>query len=200
MSSFENLRIVDNFYQTSLFFPMPTVLISTLCEDGTTNLGPYSLIQPYYRREKMKEYSVLMALADMIPVAMFLVGSVMLQRDLYNKMSKGAFALYATGICDFEVLSKMFFPTASIGFLLAGIGMLGMICHRQSEKTLAVAPPLFTGTFLCMFSMGYLSSRDFTQAYMNWICECINFVGQGLYLFCAIRLKKAGLRELQLHN
>ena len=48
MSSFENLRIVDNFYQTSLFFPMPTVLISTLCEDGTTNLGPYSLVQPYY--------------------------------------------------------------------------------------------------------------------------------------------------------
>ena len=48
MSSFENLRIVDNFYQTSLFFPMPTVVISTLCDDSTTNLGPYSLIQPYY--------------------------------------------------------------------------------------------------------------------------------------------------------
>lgn len=27
---------------------MPTVVISTLCEDGTTNLGPYSLVQPYY--------------------------------------------------------------------------------------------------------------------------------------------------------
>ncbi len=48
MSSFENLRIVDNFYQTSLFFPMPTVIISTLCEDGKTSLGPYSLVQPYY--------------------------------------------------------------------------------------------------------------------------------------------------------
>ena len=48
MSSFENLRIVDNFYQTSLYFPMPTVVISTLCDNGTTNLGPYSLIQPYY--------------------------------------------------------------------------------------------------------------------------------------------------------
>ena len=48
MSSFENLRIVDNFYQTSLFFPMPTVIISTLCEDGTTTCGPYSLVQPYY--------------------------------------------------------------------------------------------------------------------------------------------------------
>ncbi len=48
MSSFENLRVVDNFYQTSLFFPMPTVVISTLCEDGSTSLGPYSLVQPYY--------------------------------------------------------------------------------------------------------------------------------------------------------
>lgn len=48
MSSFEDLRIVDNFYQTSLFFPMPTVVISTLCEDKSTTLGPYSLVQPYY--------------------------------------------------------------------------------------------------------------------------------------------------------
>ena len=48
MSSFENLRIVDNFYQTSLYYPMPTVVISTLAEDGSTSLGPYSLIAPYY--------------------------------------------------------------------------------------------------------------------------------------------------------
>ena len=48
MSSFENLRVVDNFYQTSLYFPMPTVVISTLCEDGSTTLGPYSLCAPYY--------------------------------------------------------------------------------------------------------------------------------------------------------
>ena len=48
MSNFENLRVVDNFYQTSLFFHMPTVVISTLCEDGSTTLGPYSLCQPYY--------------------------------------------------------------------------------------------------------------------------------------------------------
>jgi len=48
MSSFKNLRIVDNFYQTSAFVPMPTVLISTLTPDGRTSLGPYSLLQPYY--------------------------------------------------------------------------------------------------------------------------------------------------------
>ena len=48
MSSFENLRIVDNFYQTSAFFPMPTVIVSTLAQGGSTSLGPYSLCQPYY--------------------------------------------------------------------------------------------------------------------------------------------------------
>ena len=48
MSSFKNLRIVDNFYQTSAFFPMPTVLVGTLTKEGSTSLGPYSLVQPYY--------------------------------------------------------------------------------------------------------------------------------------------------------
>ena len=48
MSSFKDLRIVDNFYQTSAFFPMPTVLVSTLAEDGATSIGAYSLCFPYY--------------------------------------------------------------------------------------------------------------------------------------------------------
>lgn len=48
MSSFKDLRIVDNFYQTSAFFPMPTLLISTLDEEGNTTLGAYSLCFPYY--------------------------------------------------------------------------------------------------------------------------------------------------------
>ena len=48
MSSFKDLRIVDNFYQTSAFFPMPTVLVGTVSETGMTNLGAYSLCFPYY--------------------------------------------------------------------------------------------------------------------------------------------------------
>lgn len=48
MSSFQDLRIVDNFYQTSAFFPMPTVLVSTLADDGSTSIGSYSLCFPYY--------------------------------------------------------------------------------------------------------------------------------------------------------
>lgn len=48
MEDFENLRIVDNFYQTSSFFPMPTILVGTVSESGLTNLGSYSLCFPYY--------------------------------------------------------------------------------------------------------------------------------------------------------
>ena len=118
----------------------------------------------------MNDFSVSMALVDYIPVILFAIASVILQRDLYNKMSKGAFALfaggtifvtcagalkatwkllYALGVCDFEALNAMFFPTQSIGFLLAGIGILAMICHKQTESAaFAVAPPVFSGTFV----------------------------------------------------
>ena len=111
-----------------------------------------------------------MALVDYIPVIFFAIASVILMRDLYNKMSKGAFALfaagtinitaagalkatykllYAAGICDFEALNAMFFPVQSIGFLLAGIGVIAMLCRKQSKTALlAVAPPVFKGTFV----------------------------------------------------
>ena len=47
-SSFKDLRIVDNFYQTSSYIPMPTVMISSLAADGSTSVGSYSLCFPYY--------------------------------------------------------------------------------------------------------------------------------------------------------
>ncbi len=118
----------------------------------------------------MKDFSVSMALVDYIPVICFAIAAVILQRDLYNKMSKGAFALFAAGtinivcagalkatykllyaakVCDFEPLNAMFFPVQSIGFLLAGIGMIAMICHRQTKNAaLAAVPPVFSGTFV----------------------------------------------------
>jgi len=49
---FENIRILDNFYQTSSFYPMPVVLISTISSSGQTNLGPYSLCFPHIIAEK----------------------------------------------------------------------------------------------------------------------------------------------------
>lgn len=118
----------------------------------------------------MKDFSIGMALVDYIPVICFALASVILMRALYSKMSKWAFALfaagvievslagalkatykllYAAGVCDFEALSDMFFPTQSIGFMLAGAGMLIFILgERKRAATLAVAPPLFSGTFV----------------------------------------------------
>ena len=37
LDGFKNMRIVDNFYQTSSFFSMPTIEISTVDENGFTN-------------------------------------------------------------------------------------------------------------------------------------------------------------------
>ena len=117
----------------------------------------------------MNDFSISMALVDYIPVIFFAIASVLLLIDLYNKMSKGAFALfsagvidvamagalkatwkllYAAGACNFEALDAMFFPVQSIGFLLAGIGLLAMLTHKQSNALLAVAPPVFSGTFV----------------------------------------------------
>lgn len=48
LEGFKNIRMVDNFYQTSSFFPMPTIEISTIDEKGFTNIGSYSLCFPYY--------------------------------------------------------------------------------------------------------------------------------------------------------
>ena len=204
----------------------------------------------------MNDFSVTMALVDYIPVLFFAVAGVILMRDLYSKMSKGAFALfaagvidvtiagalkatwkllYAAGICDFAALNAMFFPVQSIGFLLAGIAMLAMLVHPQTERAaLAVAPPVFTGTFVfvglmvaglgimdtvlcilaaklkkpwliaifvvsfvCSLGMGYLSSKDFAEAAMNWIAQGVNVVGQGLLLLGTVLLHKAGLREMK---
>ena len=118
----------------------------------------------------MNDFSISMALVDYIPVVFFAIASVILLRDLYNKMSKGAFALfsagvidvtvagalkatwkllYAMGACNFEALDHMFFPVQSIGFLLAGVGIFAMLVHKQSKNALlAAAPPVFSGTFV----------------------------------------------------
>lgn len=118
----------------------------------------------------MKDFSISMALVDYIPVIFFTIAAVLLLRDLYNKMEKVAFALfaagtidiicagalkatykllYAAGVCDFAALDAMFFPVQSIGFLLAGIGILLMLVQLPKKGTLlAVAPPLFSGTFV----------------------------------------------------
>ena len=125
----------------------------------------------------MKEYTVFMAIMDFVPVVLFAIAAVILQRALYPRMSKGAFALFAAGtiniicagglkalykllyalkICDFKVLSDLFFPVQSIGFLLAGLGVVAMLTHKQGEKVYSVAPAAFSGTmiFVVLITLG----------------------------------------------
>ena len=189
--------------------------------------------------------SIPMALVDFIPVIAFAFSAVSLQRALYERASKGAFALFAGGtifivcagfmkalwkllyaanICDFERLNQAFFPTQSLGFLLAGIAVIAIVFFPQKKPGVmaAAAPTVFSGTmvfvagmvlgalgfcgglgilawrekkkvsavlffltFVFMMMMGYLSSRDFTQASMNWIAEGVNIIGQGLLFVAA---------------
>ncbi|MFD1551770.1 hypothetical protein DNU06_02275 [Putridiphycobacter roseus] len=44
---FVDVKVLDNFYQTSSFFPMPVVLCTTKSENGLTNIGSYSLCFPF---------------------------------------------------------------------------------------------------------------------------------------------------------
>ena len=121
----------------------------------------------------MYNFSIPMALVDYIPVLFFGYAAALLQRDLYDKMRKSHFALfaagtinifaagflkatwkllYAAGICDFAALNTMFLPVQSIGFLLAGLGITLMMATRE-KVCLAVAPPVFSGSFLFIMMM-----------------------------------------------
>ena len=55
-------------------------------------------------------------------------------------------------------------------------------------------------SFVCSLGMGYLSSKDFAEAAMNWIAEGVNVVGQGALLVSTILLHKNGLADLELRK
>ena len=145
----------------------------------------------------MYEISVPMALTDFIPVILFGFAAVILQRDLYRRMPKYAFAclaagsvdaflagflkalwklLYAAGICDFQVLNAMFLPVQSLGLLLTGLGLVIMLGSGKKSVVLAAAPPVFKGTFV-FIGMMVLG--------LGAICASLSVL--------AVKLKKGGL-------
>ncbi len=145
------------------------------------------------------EFTLLMGLVDFLPVILFAISMVLMQRDLYNKMPKYAFACFAAGtinvliagflkalwktlcaagVCDFQVLNTMFLPVNSLGFLLAGLGIILMFTGRKRTAALSVAAPLtvFKGTvvFISMMVLG-----------LGAVCACLSVL--------AARLRKKGL-------
>ena len=102
-----------------------------------------------------QDFSIPMALVDLIPVILFLISGIILLNDLYNKLVKGNYALLATGvsmiflagvlkaihkilagagICDYVALNKSFFPMQSIGFVLLGIALVGLLYSNKKTN------------------------------------------------------------------
>lgn len=148
----------------------------------------------------MYDFSIAMALVDYIPVVFFAVSAVLMMRDFYYQMPKYGFAmlaagtinvfsagllkatwklLYAAGICDFHALNTLFLPTQSLGFLMAGIAMVILVCNRRKATLALAAPPLFTGTavFLAMMVLG-----------LGCICTCLSVLAVRMKKKCAIVL------------
>ena len=200
----------------------------------------------------MYNFTIPMALMDYLPVFFFGVTAVLLLRDLYNKMFKGAYALlaagsvnvflagfckatwkllYAANICDFVALEEMFMPVNSLGLLFVGLSLIGMLCWKRKGALLSVAPGPFTSSmpfimmmvvglgglcaglsviaakmkkgwimvlfilsFVCAMGMGYMSSRDSTLAWVNWVEQSLNTASQGCLLIGTILLHKKGLK------
>ena len=123
----------------------------------------------------MHDFSIAMGLMDFVPVAFFAVTAVILLRDLYNKMFKGAYALlaagtinvftagfckalwkllYAANICDFQPLEQMFLPVNSLGLLLVGLGLIGMLCWKRKDAVMfSAAPVVFGGSMVFIMMM-----------------------------------------------
>ena len=125
----------------------------------------------------MYNFTIPMALMDFVPVAFFAVTAALLLGDLYNKMGKGVYALfaagsvnvfmasfckalwkllYAAGICDFVALEEMFMPVNSLGLLFVGLSLIGMLCFKRKSVTLSVAPVALTSSlpFIAMMVVG----------------------------------------------
>ena len=123
----------------------------------------------------MYNFTIPMALMDFVPVFFFGYAAALLQRDLYDKMRKSHFALFAAGtinifvagflkalwkllyaanVCDFHALNTMFLPVQSLGFLLAGIGIVMMLL--QKPMPFLAVPPVFSGSvvFILMMVLG----------------------------------------------
>lgn len=201
----------------------------------------------------MYNFTVPMALMDYLPVFFFGVTAVLLLRDLYNKMFKGAYALlaagcvnvflaglckatwkllYAANICDFVALEEMFMPVNSLGLLFVGLSLIGMLVWKRKGALLSVAPPVFASSmpfimmmvlglgglcaglsilsakmkkgkvmilfilsFVCAMAMGYMSSQDSTQSWVNWVEQSINTVSQLCLMLGVIALHRAGMKD-----
>lgn len=128
----------------------------------------------------MNGITVPMALVDFMPVILFFIAAVILQKDLYNKMTKGAFALlssgsimvllsgiykalwkilYALNICDYKALDTSFFVMQGPGFLLVFLSLVIMLSksNKKADNLMAIGTvPAYTSNipFIALQTIG----------------------------------------------
>ena len=87
----------------------------------------------------------------------------------------------------------------SMPFIMMMVIGLGGLCAGLSilSAKMKKAPVmiLFILSFVCAMAMGYMSSRDSTQAWVNWVEQSINTVSQACLMLGVIALHKAGLKD-----
>ena len=83
-----------------------------------------------------------------------------------------------------------------VSMMVSGLGAmnvcLSILAKRLNRKKTVI---FFIVSFVCSLMMGYLSSRDFTQSFMNWLAQGINIISQGAFLIGVVSLHRAGLRD-----
>lgn len=108
----------------------------------------------------MAEITVLMAIMDFIPVLLFFIAAIILQKDLYNKLSKAGFAmlaagsimvftggfykafwklLYGAGIADVPAMNNALFPLQAPGFILMFIALVTLFTKSRASAGVASA-------------------------------------------------------------
>ena len=89
--------------------------------------------------------------------------------------------------------------TSSVPFIMMMVVGLGGMCAGLSVIAAKMKKGkvmiLFILSFVCAMAMGYMSSQDSTQAWVNWAEQTINTVSQLCLMLGVIALHKAGLKN-----
>ena len=101
-------------------------------------------------------------------------------------------AVYSAAAAPAVFSGTMIFVSMMVLGSLGICGGLGIIAAKRKKVLSAI---LFWIAFVMLLAMGYLSSKDFDQAFMNWIAEGVNVVGQSCLLIAALGLRNDAAKE-----
>ena len=124
-----------------------------------------------------------------------------MSNQFFSNQSIGFLLLGIGLILTVKPVSKRlnaFLPTMALVMLMViGLGAMdAVLAYYAGKLKKKGAMILFIVSFFFSMMMGYLSSRDFTQASMNWIAQGINCAAMLTLFFGTKALDNAGLADL----